>query len=138
MFKSPLHPKALCLTEMTQGLHVIWFNVAFGVQGEYIVVSCSPTSPAKVFLWNIEKESMREFPASDLGLEPYSSGCWNGRYFVIRHHERDLLPNADPLLDEGPPVIDYPMAVGYSSGAMALHVWADDRTDRRHRDPYLF
>lgn len=102
--RSPLHPNALRLAELTPGLEIVVFNRHSGILNRSVVVETphlvKTTFPPyatvhaiKLRSANGDEESI-EF-AADIGLIPYGKR-WNTANFTIRASDSELLPEVEP------------------------------------------
>lgn len=107
--KSPLHPSALRIKDLTPGRRIIRFNQRFGILGEYFVkakpyvkkFSYSSNPNETHFVVDlIETDGLIQVEhhyLDDMGIIPYRHQ-WNRMNFTIDARKRHLLPELIPTL----------------------------------------
>jgi len=116
--KSPLHPSALSLTDITPGRRIILFNKEYGIMEEAIVISTPrverrsyafldyTTTSLVVDLRSTKHGWTQHHYLTDMGVIPYSGSSsnprahWNDRNFTVDARKRHLLPDPDPSLHD--------------------------------------
>ena len=140
--KSPLHPSALRMKDLRPGMRVLTFNRAYGITGEYTIVSL----PFAAFPIGTSASEAYPLPhvqiclrggarmeiafLSDLGVIPYGGSLvalrWNEMKFLVAASKRHLLPVPDPSFkddfddDEGDRYF-----TGLATHKHHIHFWTD-------------
>ena len=102
--KSPLHPSALRLNDLTPGRRILEFNREFGIIRELVILGypyVATVYGGGKFLQvpcRNTRSGHAELPfLADMGVLPYDNGSWNPANFTIDHRKRHLLPEPRPM-----------------------------------------
>lgn len=94
--RSPLHVHALVSGELVLDRRVLYFNLQYGMRGEFIVEShpYQQNDGWVIDLRNAESGERETLYLTDMGAMPYSDGSFNTVNFVVDQSDRDTLPTA--------------------------------------------
>lgn len=102
--RSPLHPSALRLNDITVGRSIIWQNVVIGLVCEAVILTrpyVGRPGPRFEFAEDRSRQSVVRLRTADgtvfveslaeMGVMPYRGYDWNSVNFIIDARKRDLL-----------------------------------------------